>query len=688
MNSAQLKSTLEALAGIPDPTIALHRARDQLPAPSNGMASGEKAKARDIIAAIRTLKFIEQERRPATPEEKQILARFSGFGPVALSIFPEPVTGKYKDAGWQALGEELKSLLTPDEYDSAKRTTFNAFYTSPTVIEGIHHAIRRLGISDGATILEPGCGIGNFMGQGSLGHRFIGVELDSLSGRIAKAIHPQHDIRIESFRDTKLPGNRIDAVIGNVPFSDLKLDYYGQKLSLHDYFFAKSVDALKSGGVLALVTSHYTLDKQNATIREYLAGKADFVGAIRLPSDAFKREGTAVVTDIVFLRKRTPGEPAHHADPDWLGVAPLTIEGREVGINRYFHRHPEMVLGNWTTKDTLYGGEGYSLESNGDLTQQLRQAIGRLPEFAPIESSRAEEAPASVFVPPPLERHINEGSFFIGDDRTIYQIDGGQGVPVVYSGTQLQAGGTMTGKRLAALIELRDKARRVLQSQNEGWPDEHREQARRELNSAYDRFTAAYGPINKTTFGETKDGSPIRRMPNLVKLKEDPDAMLVMSLEDYDETTGKATKAAIMSRDVVGKTPPVTQVRSAEEGLLVSLNQHGAVFLDTIAQLYGKPEAQVIEELGDLIYCDPEIGKWETADAYLSGNVREKLAAAEKAGSEFARNVSVLRDVQPEDVLPGDIDANLGARGFPNRTSRHSRPTCSRSSRTRCPWPI
>ncbi|WP_437186526.1 DEAD/DEAH box helicase family protein [Planctomicrobium sp. SH668] len=665
MNSAQLKSTLEALAGIPDPTLALHRARDQLPSSSNGMASGEKAKARDIIATIRTLKTIEQENRPATPEEKQILARFSGFGPVALSIFPDPVSGRYKDSGWQALGEELKSLLTPDEYDSAKRTTFNAFYTSPTVIGGIYDAIRRLGISDHATILEPGCGIGNFIGHGQPDQRFIGIELDSLSGRIAKAIHPQHDIRIESFRDSKLPEGRIDAVIGNVPFSNLTLDYHGQKFSLHDYFFAKSVDSLKSGGVLALVTSHYTLDKKNAAIREYLAGKADFVGAIRLPSDAFKREGTAVVTDIVFLRKRPPGVAANHVDVDWLSVAPLTIEGREVGINRYFHHHPEMVLGNWTTKDTLYGGEGYSLTSNGDLAQQLGQAIGRLPEFAPIQPSKSEEPAAPVFVPPPPERHIGEGSFFIGDDRIIYQTDGGQGVPVVYSGTQLKSDGTMTGKRLGALVELRDKARRVLQSQNEGWPDQHRENARRELNRTYDRFVMAYGPINKTTFSETKDGTTIRRMPNLVKFKEDPDGMLVMSLEDYDETTGKATKAAIMSRDVVGKTPPVTQVRSAEEGLLVSLNQHGAVFLDYISQLYGKPESQVIEELGDLIFQDPETGKWETADAYLSGNVREKLATAEKAGSQYARNINALRDVQPEDVLPGDIDANLGAPWIP-----------------------
>jgi N12 class adenine-specific DNA methylase/trans-aconitate methyltransferase len=583
------------------------------------------------------------------------------------------VTGKYKDAVWQGLGVELTSLLTPQEYDSAKRTTFNAFYTSPSVIASIHEAIARLGVPDAATILEPGCGTGNFMGQGKPGNRFIGVEMDSISGRIAKAIHPEHDIRIENFRDTRLPEDRIDAVIGNVPFADLKLDYQGQKLSLHDYFFAKSIDALKPGGVLALVTSHYTLDKQNSAVREYLASKSDFVGAIRLPSDAFKREGTAVVTDIVFLRKRDRGEPAHHVDPDWLGVAPLAVDGAKVPVNRYFLKHPEMVLGDWSRKDTLYGGEGYSVTSNGDLGEKLKAAIARLPESPHMSRGLAEEStgprPAAgvAFVPPPPERHITEGSFFVGSDRIIYQIEGGQGVPVVYGGTTLKSDGTLVGKRLAALVGLRDHARRVLQSQNEGWPEANREEARLELGRAYDRFVATYGPVNKTTFGETADGTPIRRMPNIVKFREDPDAMLVMSLEDYDEVTAKAAKAAIMARDVVGKTPPVTQVSSAEEGLLVSLNQRGAVDLPFIGTLYGKPKAQIVAELGDLIFPNPEAKKWETADDYLSGNVRAKLASAEAAGPAYARNVRALRAVQPEDVLPGDIDANLGAPWIPER---------------------
>jgi len=631
------------------------------PAP---IASGEKSKARDIIAAIRTLKNIEHEKRTATPEERQTLARFAGFGPVALSIFPDPLTGTYKDATWEAIGEELKTLLSPDEYDSAKRTTFNAFYTSPVVIRAMHAALPRLGVPGDALVLEPGCGTGNFLSHAPKGMQFIGVELDGISGRIAKARHPDQQIRIENFRDSVLP--KFDAVIGNVPFADKpKLDYCGQKYSLHDYFFAKSMDSLAPGGVLALVTSHFTLDKQNAAIREYLGSKADFLGAIRLPSDAFKREGTAVVTDIIFLRKRPPGEPAHHVEAEWQQSRPMEIDGAEVSINRYFVHHPEMVLGSWSRKDTLYGTEGYSVTSNGDHAEQLAQAIGRLPEFAPSKESTIPQETTITFTLPPLLRHISEGSFFVRDDRTICQVEGGQGQPVTYGGTLLKANGTMTGKRLAALISLRDHARRVLQSQNEGWPEANRAEARRELNWQYDRFEAVYGPINKTTFGETADGTVIRRMPNLVKFREDPDAMLVSSLENYDEVTGRAEKAAILKKDVVGKTPPVTKVASVEEGLLVSLNQRGAVDLQFIGELYGKPRNAIIAELGALIFPDPEARTWQTADAYLSGNVRAKLAFAEQAGPPYARNVNALKAVQPEDVLPGDIDANLGAPWVP-----------------------
>lgn len=629
---------------------------------SVALASGEKTKARDILAAISTLKRIEEQQRPATAQEKQTLARFGGFGPVALSIFPNPVTKQYKDASWQAIGEELKGLLSPDEYDSAKRTTFNAFYTSSIVIKSMYAGLTRLGVPDDALALEPGCGPGRFIYIAPEGMRFIGVELDGISGRIARCLNPKADIRIENFQETRLP--ELDAVVGNVPFADLKLEHRGKKWSLHDYFFAKSIDALKPGGALALVTSRYTLDKVNAAIREHLSAQADFVGAIRLPSDAFKREGTAVVTDIVFLKKRTSGEPAKHIDPDWLGVEPKDIEGAKIPINRYFVKNPDMVLGSFSREDTLYGGEtGYSVISSGDLAAKLNTAIQFLPEFAKAKSSSFSKEPE--FEPPPLLPHIGEGSFFVRSDQTICQSIDGKAEPVVYGGKLLKASGALTARRLFSLIGLRDRARRVLQSQNEGWPEANRIEARSELNRDYDRFVANYGPINKTTFGDTADGGMIRRMPNLVKFREDPDAMLVMSLEEYDETTGTATKSAIMRKDVVGKSPPVTRVESAEEGLLVSLDQRGAVDPEFISSLYGKPENQVIAELGDLIYRDPESGSWQTADEYLSGDVRAKLAIAEKAGPAFVKNALALKAVQPEDVLPGDIDANLGAPWIP-----------------------
>jgi N12 class adenine-specific DNA methylase len=599
--------------------------------------------------------------------------RFPGFGPVALGIFPDPVTGHYPDASWQQLGEELQALLTPEDYASAKRTTFTAFYTSPLVIRAMHDALTRFGAPQDATVLEPGCGIGNFIALAPTGMRFIGVELDSLSGRIARGLHPAHDIRIENFRDTRLPEDRIDAVIGNVPFADLKLEYAGSRLSLHDFFLAKSLDVLKPGGVLVLVTSHYTLDKQDASLREMLARQADFLGAIRMPSTAFAKEGTRVVTDILCLRKRTVGEDVNYTDPEWLKTAPLAIEGIDIPINRYFLNHPEMVLGTWSRQDRLYASEsGYSLLANGDLALQLHEAVGGLPERVytcakQSERSAAAEKPQPSQAPlPPLEPHITEGSFFIDNDKSILQVQQGEGVPVTHGDKALRADSAgLMGPRLAGLITLRDHTRRVLASQNEGWSETHRQQARSLLNRAYDRFVVSFGPINKTTIATSEDGTTIRRMPNLVKFKDDPDAMLVMSLEHYDEETGKATKAAILHQDVVGRLTPVTAVESAEAGLLVCLDHRGGVDLPYIATLYEKGVREIIAELGDLIYQDPDTGAWQTADAYLSGNVRAKLATAEAAGAAYSRNAEALSAVQPEDVLPGDIDAHLGAPWIP-----------------------
>ena len=344
------------------------------------------AKARDLLHAVRVLKRLEAERRPPAADERTALARFGGFGAVALRIFPDPVTGRYKSPTWQGLGEELSALLDRGEYASARRTVFNAFYTSPTVVAAMFEALNRLGVPEDATVLEPGCGTGNFLRLAPEGMHFIGVELDSLSGRIARALYPDHDIRIENFRDTKLPEGSVDAVIGNPPFADVKLEHRGTRFSLHDFFFAKSLDALKPGGILALVTTHYTLDKQNAAVREYLAdtgrlprGDPAAVGRLRPRGD----EGRD--------RHRLPAGNAGpasrhgHVDPSWLEVSPLAIEGVEVPINRYFLDHPEMVLGHLEPARTGSTAASRVTASPrpAPLEDALRAAVGRLPELEP-----------------------------------------------------------------------------------------------------------------------------------------------------------------------------------------------------------------------------------------------------------------------------------------------------------------
>lgn len=618
----------------------------------SGYSTGEKGKGRDIIAALRALKEIEG--REPTDNERAILRRFPGFGCVALSIFPDPRTGQFRE-GWEQIGRELRELLTGEEYASARRTTFNAFYTSPVVMRAAYAGLNRLGLPADALVLEPGCGAGGFMGAAPAGMRFIGVEMDSVSGRIARALYPGHDIRIENFRDSRLP--TVDAVIGNVPFADIRYGYGPHRFSLHDYFFAKSVDALAPGGVLALVTSRFTLDKLDGSAREYLAAQADFLGAIRLPDEAFKDQGTTVVTDIVFLAKRHPAAAANHAG-DWLNLATLPLDG-ETRVNAWFAERPDMVMGEFAIGRGRYGRNTLKVDAADDYEDRLFRAVRSLPAGVFSPAAAASQAACQ---PAPVPAGLGEGSFLI-ENGAILQIECGRVLPVMHGQTALRAGEGKMGRRLAALIELRDRAREVLRSQNEGWPEQERQDARRRMNRAYDAFVPLYGPINKTTFSVNAQGNEVRRMPNLVRFREDPDAFLVMSLEEYDEATGKAAKSPILLQDVVGPASPVTSVATAEEGLLVSLNERGRVDPDYIAALYGRDRDTVLAELGELVFRDPETGAWETRDAYLSGNVRRKLAAAREAGIES--NIRALEAIQPEDILPGDIDANLGAPWIP-----------------------
>ena len=499
---------------------------------------------------------------------------------MALSIFPDPVTGRYKDATWQAIGEELKTLLSPEEYDSAKRTTFNAFYTSPTVIAAMHEAIGRLGVPTTAIVLEPGCGTGNFMRLCRDGMRFIGVELDSISGRIAKAIHPDHDIRIENFRDTRLPEDSIDAVIGNVPFADVKLDYHGQKLSLHDFFFAKSVDALKPGGVLALVTTiSRSTSKTPASAnisppRPISSGRS----ACRpMRSNAKGRRSSPTSSSCGSGRRRTcPTTSIRNGS----ALRRLSIEGVEIPINRYFLNHPEMVLGTWSRKDTLYGGETATASSATAISPgKLQAAIQR---SAGIRCRQSRSCPGTLcpgFHAPaagtPHHRRQLSSSATIASFASV--IDGQVRTSRCTAERMLKSGGTHDRQTACrADPPARSWPAASCNRRTKAGPNPT---ATKHAGTSTGPMTASSPPTARSTkppSARPTTARVIRRMPNLVKFREDPDAMLVMSLEEYDEATGKATKAAIMKKDVVGKNPPITSVKTAEEGLLVSLDRRGA----------------------------------------------------------------------------------------------------------------
>lgn len=622
------------------------------------------------LQAIRVLTAHPSE-QPLTTEETLALQAFPGFGPLALHIFPNPVTGEYPSPSWAALGDELKSLLSPLEYASAKRATFTAFYTSNVVMTALHQILDRLGVPEDATVLEPGCGHGAFLQIAHPHWRWIGIEQDRISGQIAQLLYPDADIRMENFADTQM-SLPVDAVIGNVPFAEITYAYRGSRYALHDFCLVKSLDLLRPGGVLAVVTSHYTLDKQDPTVRQQLAAQADFLGAIRLPSTAFEDQGTRVVADLLILRKRAPGQTEAHVDPTWIQANPCDISGTKLPFNSYFLNQPTMILGRCSLENRLYAS-GYSIEPTGDLATQLTMALETLqppPGDTQVMLETLSTPTTLTRIPVPNQPHLTEGSFFLTRDGTIAQVTDGAGLAVMYGGRLLHALTGTTGPRLSALTLLRDAARLVLRSQHMGASLAVREATRARLNRVYDLFVDTYGPINHTTISIRTDGTVVRSMPNLVKFREDPDAMLVMALEQYDADTDTATTSDICRRDVVGTTPPLTQVTSASDALIASLDRYGQVNLEYMTSLYAVSCEALLDELGHLVYDDPATGAWLTADAYLSGNVRAKLATAKEAtcrqdGQRFLRHVEALEAIQPPDILPSEIDANLGAPWIP-----------------------
>ena len=632
--------------------------------------AGTKRNFEEILTSIEIVKQLEAEGREATDDEKRALRKFTGFGAVATRAFPDPLTGTYADAGWEKLGTRLRELLTDEEYESAKATTFSAFYTSPTVMDAMWQALTTMGISPGSRGLEPGCGIGNFIGAVPDAEiEVMGVEKDGISGRIARALYPASEIRIGALQDIELPEGCVDFAVGNVPFSEHKIRYSDNKrYSLHDYFFLRSLDAVRDGGVVAMVTSRFTMDKADSTVRRLMAEKANFVGAIRLPESAFKDQGTSVCTDIIFLRKKSPLEleTPEWADARWVESSTVSFEGGEAHLNHYFRDNPHMVLGRMSVSSGRYNNATLRVKSDADLGAALQRALASIPPA--IVTERTEPLAQSVTrdLDPSLPAHVVEGSFFVAADGTLQQVTEGKAAPVVQRGKALEAGGTMGGQRLAALIELKTLTREVLASQQEGRPEEARTAARQDLRKSYDAFVSRFGPINKTSISTTKSGSTVRRMPNVAQFRSDPDVYLVMALEQYDERTGTATPSAILLEDVVVSKPPVDRVQSAKDGLLASLNQRGRVDLAYIAAIYGRDESEVTAELRGLIFFDPELQDWVPADQYLSGNVRQKLAVAESWDDPRAKaNIEALREVQPKDLVPEDISVALGASWIP-----------------------
>jgi N12 class adenine-specific DNA methylase/phospholipid N-methyltransferase len=546
----------------------------------------------------------------------------------------------------------VEQLLTPDELEAARASTLNAHYTSPTVVRAMYGALERFGFEYGR-ILEPACGIGHFIGlMPEAMHRHstvTGVEIDPLTARIARALYPDADVRAQGFENAQLADGFYDVAISNVPFGDYPVHdphLNAYRFPIHDYFFAKAIEKVRPGGLVMFVTSRGTMDKVNSTLREYLAPKAEFLGAVRLPNTAFKQNaGTEVTTDIVMLRKLYPGEAPR--GPAWREVRDFTNHTQEtIPINEYFVERPHMMLGHLQLSGRMYRDNEPTLEGGGRvLGDALATAIPELPagiyrvqrvELA--ESTTEQTIPAPDFVKPNAYC-IHDGIVCIREENVLRQL------------TDLPG---ETRSRIRGLIQVRDAVRSCLRSQLDGSGEEQVTEARRQLNYAYDRFVSRFGPVNLRANQRAFDG--------------DPDLPLLLSLEHYNDETKRATKATIFSERTIHHRQPIESVSSPKEALLVSLSERGRVDLDHMAGLLNKPIEEFLPDLKGLIYRNPQSNEWETDDQYLSGNVREKLAVADAAAvadPRFTENVEALKAVQPADLAATEIDVRLGSAWLP-----------------------
>lgn len=606
---------------------------------------GLKEKYRDNVAAIKLLKQLEAEQRNATPEEQKILVRYVGWGGM-----PQ-VFSYYGHNDWEAERRELRELLTEEEYEAARGSTLNAHYTSENVIRGMYDILSRLGFK-GGRILEPAMGSGNFFGlmptNLSANSRLTGVELDNLTGRLAKQLYQNADIRIEGFEETKLPDNFYDVAISNVPFGDYKLHdpkYNKYKFLIHDYFFAKAIDKVRPGGVVMFITSKGTMDKRDSKVRNYISERVDLIGAVRLPNTAFKgNANTEVTTDIIILKKREEG--AKVKGQKWITLKQIKGKnGEDIMINEYFADHPEMMIGEMALEGTMYRAGEPALVSDGrDIGKGIAEAAEKLPKniiTKPVLKA-AEKPTLDVVIPAP--DHVKQNAYVVQDGK-LYQRSGSDM-------KQLNMPANTTA-RIKGMIQIRDAVRTVLRLQIEDKPEATIKGAQKSLERLYDSFVKKHGYLNDRT--------------NKSAYKDDPDSPLLLSLEIYDQEKKTAEKAAIFTKRTLQLQKKVESADSAKEALVVSLNESGRLDWERMSKLTGKKPAELQKELAGLVYKNPE-GDWETADSYLSGNVRDKLVIAEAAAKidpSFEKNVKALKEVQPKDLEPTEIDARLGAAWIP-----------------------
>ena len=603
---------------------------------------GAKAKFRANMAAIHLLKELEFEGLQASPEQQEILSRYVGWGGLA-DAFDES-----KD-NWKDEFAELYAALSPEEYAAARASTLNAHYTSPTVIRAIYDAVESMGFQTG-NILEPSMGVGNFFGmlpESMKSSRLYGVELDSITGRIAKQLYPKADITVAGFETTDRK-DFFDLAVGNVPFgqyqvSDRAFDKLG--FSIHNYFFAKALEQVRPGGVVAFVTSRYTMDAKDSAARKYIAQRADFLGAIRLPNNAFRANaGTDVVSDIIFLQKR---DRPIEIEPDWVHTGIWRNPGANAdgfAINRYFIDHPEMVLGRQTSESTQYGRQDFTVApiEGADLAEQLSGAIRNIRgTYAEAELPDLGED-ETIVETVPADPNVRNFSYTVVDGELYYRQNSIMTKPDFNATAKERAKG---------MVELRDCVQKLISEQMDGFiSDETIRQTQAELNTLYDGFTAKYGLINSRA--------------NALAFAEDSSYYLLCSLEELDEDKNLKRKADMFTRRTIRAHEAVTSVDTASEALALSISEKACVDMAYMAQLTGKSQDELINELNGVIFLDPVRGEWQTADEYLSGNVRQKLREAEQAAQDspgYLPNVEALQAAQPRDLDASEIEVRLGA---------------------------